>query len=300
MIGTNYVGEAYFSRGFPDDIVTPPLPDDTGGNSKLVWDTTGNRRFETGLDRGVLYLPNGFAVPWNGLTSIVEIAGADLTPIYFDGMRISNVVSVSDYSATLKAFTYPDEFLEVEGLSELDPGVYASNQMPATFGLSYRTLEGNDSVGTDLGYKLHVVYNLVATPSDTTYATTSDSGSIIEFEWTITAVPVDVPGMRPTAELIFDSREVDPGLLEEIEGLLYGTDTTFAAQPSMSDLLAVVSAWYVTHPPVILITDNGDGTWTATTTVSGLIVDNGDGTFSITDVNAVFAGDSYRISDTDT
>lgn len=298
MLGSGYLGETYLGDGFDEIFIIPPPLTDTGGSSIITWDNPGGRDYETGLDRGVLYLPNGFAVAWNGLTSIVEKSDADLTPVYYDGMKISNLVSIGDYSATLKAFTCPEEFLDLEGFSELNPGVFVSNQPQGTFCLSYRTLEGNDVSGNDAGYKLHVVYNLVATPSDMTYSTVTDTITPVEFEWTITAVPEDIPGVRPTAELIFDSRDCDPGLLAEIEGILYGTEDLFAELPSMSDLLTMVSDWYLTHPPIITITDNGDGTWTAYSDTPGLIIDNGDGTFSISDATAVFAGYSYRISDT--
>lgn len=269
----------------------------------LEWDKIGSRVYETGLDRGVLYLDDGSAVPWNGLTSVVEKYDKEITVVYYDGMVISNLIMPGDFSATMKAFTYPDEFIEMEGIGRLSSGLFVGDQEPKTFSLSYRTQIGNDVDGNAAGYKIHILYNVTAIPNDKTYGTETDSLSPSEFEWTITAVPEDIPGIRPTAHIIIDTREFDSSLLAEIETMLYGDEDafTFASIIPMSDLLSFIFDWYITNPPpphLITIVDNGDGTWVAFTEAPGLITDHGDGTFTIDDANAIFDGDAYMISDT--
>lgn len=280
-------------------VLVPPSEDVLVTN--LVWDNVGDRVYETGLDRGVLYLSDGSAVPWNGLTSIVEKFDKETVPVYYDGMKINELVSLGDFSATMKAMTYPDEFVEIEGLGKLSDGLFVGDQKPKTFGLCYRTKIGNDVEGNDAGYKIHLLYNVTAIPNDKTYETMGESLSPVEFEWNITAVPEEIPGFRPTAHIIINTIDFDPRLLEEVEGMLYGSDTDFAALIPMSDLISFMSEWYRITPPEpheIYIVDNGDGTWSATTDIDGLITVDIDGNFEIRDANAIFAGDHYRISDT--
>lgn len=267
----------------------------------LEWDAIGTKAYETGVDRGVLYLSDGTAVPWNGLTEVVEKFDKSVTPVYYDGMKIADWVENGDFSATMKAFTYPEEFTEFEGIGKLNDGLYVGDQPPKTFSLSYRTRVGNDVDGPEVGHKIHIIYNLVAIPNDKTFGTVADNISPVEFQWTISSVPEDIPGIRPTSHIIIDTTDFDPRLLEVIEGMIYGNDDEFAALIPMSNLLSFMSDWYRENPPpppLITISYLGDGLWTASTDAPGLIIDHGDGTFTINDANAIFAGDLYEISDT--
>lgn len=262
---------------------------------EIVWDKIGDRTYETGLDRGVLYLPDGSAVPWNGLTSIIESFDKESSPVYYDGMKINDLIVLGDFEASMKAVTYPDEFVELEGLSPAKEGLFYSDQMPKAFGLCYRTQIGNDLEGDVSGYKIHVLYNVTAIPNQKTYASVSSEPSLVEFEWNITAVPEEIPGFRPTAHIIIDTRDVDPWLLEEIEAILYGSTLADASLIPMSELVSYIENWYR-----VRIVDNGDGTWTATAERDGFISFGVDGFFEITAVNAVYLDeDTYQISDTD-
>lgn len=262
----------------------------------LVWDKVGNRVYETGLDRGVLYLPDGSAVPWNGLTSIIEHFDKDSSPVYYDGMKINDLVVLGDFAASMKAVTYPDEFIEIEGLGKIRRGLFVGDQNPQVFGLCYRTQFGNDLEGNAVGYKIHVLYNVTAIPNDKTYASLTDSPSLVEFEWNITAVPEEVPGMRPTAHFIINSLELDPWLLEELEAIFYGSTNAAAALIPMTDLITFIDQWYR-----VKIVDNGDGTWTATSQREGFIsfLDSIDTLFQIAHINAYYLDDvTFVISDT--
>lgn len=224
--------------------------------SQLVWDRVGSRTYETGLDRGVLYLNDGTAVPWNGLTALVEKGNKETSPTYYDGMKVQDRVILGDFSATMRAVTYPDEFVAVEGLGKVRNGVWLGDQVPQVFDLCYRTLIGDDLEGEQAGYKLHIVYNLTAIPSDKTYATISADPSIVEFQWDVYAVPDETPGFRPTAHIILDSRELDPWLLEALELKLYGGEFVDASLPPLPELVEFMDTWYRWK-----VTDLGDGTY---------------------------------------
>lgn len=261
----------------------------------IVWDKTADRKYESGLDRGVLYLPNGAAVPWNGLVSIIESFDRETSPVYFDGMKISDLVTMGSFSASMTAVTYPDEFLELEGHAELRPGMLFGDQPPQSFGLCYRTKVGNPN-SDEIHYKLHILYNLVAIPSDKAYASVSDDPSLVEFEWEITAVPEEVPGFRPTAHIIIDSSKFDPWLLSDLEERLYGSDREEAALLPMPMLVQFIEEW-----ARVRIIDHGDGTWSAVTDREGFIFfpESTNTLFQLVRVNARFIDDdTYEISDT--
>lgn len=225
----------------------------------IVWDEVGSRTYETGLDRGVIYPDNGVGVPWNGLTSVTEkLDGSDVSALYFDGVKYAEEVVPGEYSATITAYTYPDELVDFEGNSEIGYGLFATGQTPKRFGLSYRTKIGNDADGDDAGYKIHVVYNVLAVPTSRGYSTLDSSTTPIEFEWDITAIPSEIPGYRPTAHLIFDSRKVEATLLQDLEATLYGDGSSDATLPPASTLAGFINSWVV-----IRIIDNQNGTWTA-------------------------------------
>lgn len=189
----------------------------------IVWDEIGKHFYETGVSKGVFYDYNGYGVAWNGLTSVIENTSRDVKPVYFDGVKFNDIVSIGDFSATMKAFTYPDEFLPYEGVLQDKEGVLVTGQNSSRFGLSFQTKIGNDVDGVNLGYKLHLLYNLTASPSQKEYNTLALDVEPSEFEWTITAIPEYIENFRPTAHVIFDSRTMDPYLLADIENIIYGS-----------------------------------------------------------------------------
>jgi len=261
----------------------------------LVWDEVGSRTYETGLDRGVLFLPDGSAVPWNGLTAVIETFDKESSPVYFDGMKINDLVSLGDFAATLKAVTYPDEFFELEGYGELRHGMWVGDQQPGFFHLSYRTKVGNDLVGDEAGYKIHIIYNVMALPKDKNYATQSVSPSLVEFEWDISAIPETIPGFRPSAHFIIDSREFDEGLLAAIEKMLYGDAVSLPNLPSMAELYDFIKEWYRWR-----VIDNGDGTYKLISGGGNILVVTGDPEqFTALGIHVQFHEDgSFTIFDT--
>lgn len=264
--------------------------------ASIIWDQVGSRLYENGLDRGVLYLPDGSAVPWNGLTAVIENFDNSTEAVYFDGMKVNDLVVLGDFSASLKAITYPDEFIELEGLGVVRDGLFVADQRPKTFALCYRTHIGNDVNGDSLGYKIHILYNVTAIPSAQTYASFTIDPSLTEFEWVLTAVPQEVPGFRPTAHIILDSRKLDPWMLEEMELMLYGDSFTDASLLTFADLVTYMQGWFR-----VQIIDNGDGTWTAISQRDGFITFLGMEEFMIEHVNAFYLDeDTFEISDTTT
>jgi hypothetical protein len=197
--------------------------------SKLVWDQTGERFYETGVNQGVLYIRGedgtySDGVAWNGLISVTESpSGAEPTPIYADNIKYLNLLSAEEFGATIEAYTYPDEFAQCDGSAEIAPGVMIGQQNRKVFGLSYKTTLGNDVDGNDHGYKLHIIYGALAAPSEKGYSTINDSPEAITFSWEITTTPVSVTGFKPTASIVIDSTKVDATDLEALEEILYGT-----------------------------------------------------------------------------
>ena len=200
--------------------------------SKLVWDKTGERLFETGVSKGVLYpiqtggvYTKGYA--WNGLSAVTESpSGAEATPIYADNIKYLNMLSAEEFAATIEAYTYPDEFAECDGSANLADGVSIGQQARKTFGLCYRTEIGNDVDGNDHGYKLHLIYGCMAAPSEKAYATINDSPEAISFSWEVSTTPVNVNGFKPTASITIDSTKADAEKLAALEEILYGKDPT--------------------------------------------------------------------------
>ena len=261
--------------------------------TRLTWSQLTDRYFETGLDRGVLYLKDGRAVPWNGLTSVDESGADSATAYYMDGRPILFFPKPKEYSATLKAFTYPDEFSALMGVEEVTDGMYLDSQQHDSFGLCYRTMIGNAVDPDRAGYKIHLIYNVTMTSSGSSYQTLSNAINPSEFAWEVQAVPVAVTGYRPTAHIIIDTRHMDPARLAEIEEMLYGSSTVDASLP---DPQVIFDA--LTFGDGIVITDNGDGTWSAEGSYHNIYM-IGDGVFQIDNVNAVDHGDgTYDISTT--
>lgn len=197
--------------------------------SRLVWDKTGERLYETGVKNGVLYIPsNGVyskGVAWNGLTAVTESpSGAEATALYADDIKYLSLMSTEEFGATIEAYTYPDEFEACDGSAELTAGVTIGQQARSTFGLCYKTTIGNDVDGNGHGYKLHIIYGALASPSEKAYATINDSPEAITFSWEITTTPVNVTGAKPTASLVIDSTKADETKLAALEDILYGKD----------------------------------------------------------------------------
>ena len=197
--------------------------------SKLIWDKTGERYYETGVKNGVLYIPTegvySKGVAWNGLTAVTESpSGAEATALYADDMKYLSLYSAEEFGATIEAYTYPDEFAQCDGSGELAKGVSIGQQTRKTFGLCYRTTIGNDTDGNDYGYKLHMIYGCMASPSEKAYATINDSPDAITFSWEVTTTPVSVAGFKPTASITIDSTKADPTKLAALEDILYGKD----------------------------------------------------------------------------
>lgn len=198
--------------------------------SKIEWDKTGEKLYETGVKNGVLYLPDESGaytkgVAWNGLTSIKESpSGAEATPLYADDIKYLELTSAEEFGGTLECYTYPDEFAECDGSAEVAPGVIIGQQNRKTFGLCYRTTLGNDIKSNEYGYKLHLIYGAKASPSEKAYSTINDSPEAITFSYEISTTPVNVTGYKPTASLIVDSTKVSKEKMTALEAILYGKD----------------------------------------------------------------------------
>ena len=214
--------------------------------SRLVWDKTGERLYETGVRQGVLYpmvsgaYPKGVA--WNGLTAVTESpSGAESTALYADDIKYLNLRSTEEFGATIEAYTYPKEFEECDGSAEIAAGVIIGQQPRKSFGMAYRTALGNDVENENHGYKLHLIYGATASPSEKAYATINDSPEAITFSWEVTTVPVNVEGFKPTASLTIDSTKVDAVKLAALEDILYGKAEAEARLP-LPDEIATLMA----------------------------------------------------------
>lgn len=205
----------------------------------LEWDRVGERYFETGVDRGVLYTVEGDAVPWNGLTQISENTTAEVKSFFMDGVKYLDHYVPGAYSAKLEAFTYPDVLDELMGVMQYAPGVYLHDQRAKAFHISYRTKVGND-LNADLGYKIHVIYNVMAIASSSGFSTIGDSVEPSKMSWDLSGTPPQMFGARPTAHISLHSLGIDPTLLEMLETMLYGGEDAEPILPPMVDLLTLI------------------------------------------------------------
>lgn len=210
----------------------------------LVWDQEAARTYETGVDHGVLYIPDAGeysdGVAWNGLTSVTETpSGAEATPIYADNIKYLNLLSVEEFGGTIEAVTFPIEFYQFDGGVVTNGGIVIGQQDRGKFGLSYRTLLGNAEEGNAFGYKLHLVYGAQASPSERAYNTINDSPETATFSWEFTTTPVAVTGMKPTALITIDSTKVVGSELTALENKLYGGVSTEPELPLPDDVLAL-------------------------------------------------------------
>lgn len=215
--------------------------------SKLEWDKVGEHFYETGLDRGVLYVQNAGAYPkgvaWNGLTGVTESpSGADATDMYADNQKYLSLRAAETFGATIEAYTYPDEFAACDGSASLVDGVKIGQQTRKTFGFAYRTKLGNDTDGEDHGYILHLVYGATASPSSKSRTTINESPEAISFSWEISTTPVNVDGYKPTATLEIDSTKISEAALKAVEDALYGTTEKEAYLPLPEAVKALVEA----------------------------------------------------------
>ena len=214
--------------------------------SKIVWDQTGDRLYETGVNHGVLYIPTSGVyskgVAWNGLTAVTESpSGAEATALYADDIKYLNLMSNEEFGCTIEAYTYPDEFAVCDGSASLAKGVNIGQQPRKTFGLCYRTTLGNDTDGNDYGYKLHMVYGCLAAPSEKAFSTINDSPEAITFSWEVSTTPVNVAGHKPTAHLEIDSTKADPVKLAALEEILYGGAETEARLPLPDEIASLMA-----------------------------------------------------------
>jgi hypothetical protein len=215
---------------------------------KLIWDKSGEKLYETGVRKGVLYVqdatgayPSGVA--WNGLTGVTESpSGAEATALYADDTKYINLMSVEEFGATIEAYTYPDEFAACDGSAEIAEGVMVGQQARKPFGLVYQTTIGNDTEGEAHGYKLHIIYGASASPSEKAYATINDSPEAITFSWELQTTPVPVPGKKPTASVVIDSTKADPSKLKALEDKLFGTEAGTAQLPLPTELITIFGA----------------------------------------------------------
>ena len=219
--------------------------------AKLTWDNTGERFYETGVKNVALYVFDNSSgakkykdgVAWNGVTAISESpSGAEPTALYADDKKYLNLLSAEEFAASIEAYTYPDEFAECDGSASLVNGITVGQQTRSKFALAYKTTIGNDEVGNSLGYKLHIIYNCLAAPSEKSYASINDSPEAITFSWDISTTPVEVAGHKPTAVVTIDSTKVDKAKLGKLEEILYGKDNVAAKLPLPSEIVATLTA----------------------------------------------------------
>ena len=265
----------------------------------LVWDEVGERFYQGGVDRGVLYLHDGTVAVWNGLVNVEESTAAELKSFHLDGVKYLEYLIPGDFSGKLSAFTYPDEFDSVNGVAMLgtSPGFAFHDQPAKSFNLSYRTGLGNDLEGSDYGYKIHILYNVIANPDSSSFKTFSDSAvDPVEFSWALSGTPPKLVGVgfRPTVHVSIDSTETPPDVLQILEAVLYGTDTSAPSLPSIVDV-----AEFFGYIGALLIIDHGNGVWSAVDESDTYITMLDDTTFQIDDADSTYLdSDTYEISST--
>lgn len=213
--------------------------------AKLVWDQVGEKTYETGVYNGVLYKETSGVytdgVVWNGLTAVTESpSGAEPTPLYADNQKYLNLMSVEEFGATIEAYTYPKEWEEFDGSASITEGVIIGQQTRKTFGLAYKTILGNDVDQDSYGYKIHLIYGALASPTEKGYTTVSDTPDAMTFSWTVTTTPVMVEGFKPTALLTINSKEVEAEGLAALEKVLFGDTETEPRLPLPLEVKAII------------------------------------------------------------
>lgn len=216
--------------------------------SVLKWDQDTQRLYETGVEKGVLYVKEddgayGTGVAWNGLTGVTESpSGAEPTALYANNKKYLNLMSAEEFGGTIEAYTYPDEFAACNGEKELVPGVTIGQQSRKEFGFCYKTLIGNDAQGDSYGYKLHIVYNCLVSPSEKAYETVNESPNANEMSWEFTTTPVQVEGGKPTAIVVINSKKVDATKLAALEAKLYGSENEEPTLPTIDEIAEMLKA----------------------------------------------------------
>ena len=213
--------------------------------SKLVWDQIGERFYETGVSQAALYVQeNGIypkGVAWSGITAVTESpSGAEASPLYADNIKYLNLIGNEEFGATIEAYTYPEEFAQCDGSASLATGVTIGQQKRKAFGLAFKTLLGNDTDGTEHGYKLHMIYGATAAPSEKAYASVNESPEAITFSWEVTTIPVNVAGFKPTSIVTIDSTKADAAKLAELEAILYGSEDQEARLPLPDEIAQIM------------------------------------------------------------
>lgn len=258
---------------------------------EITWDAPGERTFETGVSNGVLYLEDGRGVPWNGLTAVDESAPDATTQYHLDGIKYLDAPTIDDFEAKVSAFTYPDEFLEYDGVISLENGITLEGQPNKLFGLSWRTRVGNDLLGVDFGYKLHLAYHLTAQIDTKSYVTKSANSDLLPLSWVVKGLPETLSGYRPTAHVIFDSTRTNRFFMQSVEAVLYGSELSDPRLPSLEELRTFALEW-----ELFTVVDNGDGTWSLTGP-DELIEMLGPDLFQVSEINATYLDEStYTIT----
>lgn len=258
---------------------------------RITWGAPGTRFYETGVDRGVLYVGALPGVPWNGLTGVsIGSSGGEAQPYYLDGVKYLNISSAEEFQATISAYTYPDEFSVCDGSARVRSGLYVTQQRRKSFGLSYRTMVGNDQ-SADHGYKIHIVYDALAGPSGIDHKTVGESIDPGDFSWTVTTKPPVISGYSRTSHVVIDSRDTDPVTLAALEDILYGTDIHDARLPDFDEMVVLFDA--VEEFQVI---DNGDGTFTVIGPASTINMLSDDIFQLSRDTVVILDDDTYTIS----
>jgi hypothetical protein len=276
----------------------------------LTWDQVGTRFYETGVDKGVLYIPTngvysvGYA--WNGLTTVTETpTGGDATPMYADNLKYLNLLSTEELTGTIEAMTYPTAFSACDGSASIGTGITISQQVRAPFGLSYRTRLGNDIDGSDYGYKIHLVYGCLASPSERAYATINDTPEAITFSWAFTTTPVAVTGRKATSLLTINSKDITSTNLTTLENILYGTSGTDPRMPLPDEIVSLLSSTQTTVTTIAPTFVSGTGIITVTGTVgvvykradTGAVLSSNNSPTTIA-LPAIASGSSLRITAT--
>jgi len=243
---------------------------------RIAWNVAGSRTYEAGVDRGVLYVDALAGVPWVGLISVDEApSGGEAKPYYLDGIKYLNVSNTEEFEATITAYTYPLEFSECDGTIRVRPGLFFGQQKRKPFGFSYRTMVGNDTAGIQHGYKIHLVYNALATPSSRSASTRGETTDATDFSWNLTTQSRLIDGYNSTAHVIIDSRYTHPTVLASIEDTLYGSDSKVSSLPTPEELIAIFDT-----PLEFTVFDNGDGSYLVEAP-DDIVTDIGAGRFII-------------------
>lgn len=225
--------------------------------ARLVWGNVGERFYEVGVDRGVLYVGDNAGVAWSGIVSINESpSGGEAKPYYLDGVKYLNLSTTEEFAANIEAFYSPAEFDVCDGMVLANPGLYAANQRRKPFGLSYRTKVGNDLIGEQFAYKIHIIYNALAEPTQQSHESMGDNPEVPLLSWAITTKPVLVPGVGYSSHLVVDSKTATPYALSLLEDILYGDESNFPRLPTVEELVLMFE-----DAEPLTVTDAGDGTF---------------------------------------